>query len=144
MKLSNLDRTDLEMLHIIRKACNGDLFVSGEDIAAELGIVSDGTRTGAGRVGPRLSWMARFGMLHKTKPSDLGREGKGVLWGITDAGERLMSGKLSTATENAIERDDPGAQLLIMRRLTQRAIVHGDEATAVALRREFEHNRAQR
>lgn len=138
--LSNLDRTDLELLHVIKKACGSESYVSGADIAAELGIVSDGRRSGAGRVVPRLSWMERYGLLVKHRPWD----GSGTVWGISAAGARLMEGRLNQAVSDAIERDNPGVQLLMMRRLSQRAVVSGDAATSAALRREFAHNNAQR
>lgn len=137
--LSNIDRTDLELLHVIRKVGGSRGFASGADIATELGIIADGRRTGAGRVSSRLSWMQRYGMLYKSA-----NDKNGALWGISVAGERLMEGRLNQAVSDAIERDNPGAQLLMMRRLTQRAVVSGDAATSAALRREYQHNAAQR
>jgi hypothetical protein len=137
--LRNVDRTDLEMLFIIRKAYLGESFATSEDIAEELGMGPRNGRSGSGRVATRLSWMVRYGLLRRVEVSD-GRKA----WQITDGGERLMDGKLSQATVNAIESSDPGDQMLMMRRLTQRGYVHGDDTTAVALRREYEHNAAQR
>jgi hypothetical protein len=143
--LSNIERTDLEMLHIIKKACGQEEYTSAVQIAAELGIfATDDDPRGARRVVPRLSWMKRYGMLFTVDPQNVNRDSKGKLWGITAAGSRLMDGRLRQSLVDAIEGDDPGAHLLLMRRLSQRAVVHGDAATSAAVRREYVHNAAQR
>jgi hypothetical protein len=141
--LSNLDRTDLEMLHIIAEASDTDGVASSEDIADVLGIGRKNGTSPAGRVAPRMSWMRRMGFIERVSATER-PDAKSALWRITDPGRRLMVGKLSATVANAIEKDDPGAQLLIMRKLMQRSYVSGDEVTSAAVRREYEHNRAQR
>jgi hypothetical protein len=141
--LSNLDRTDLEMLHIIAEASDGDGIAASADIADVLGIGRKNGTSPAGRVAPRMSWMCRLRFVERVSATER-PDAKSALWRITEAGRRLMNGKLSATVASAIERDDPGSQLLMMRRLTQRTLVRGDGVTAAALRREYEHNRAQR
>jgi hypothetical protein len=144
--LSNIERTDLEMLHIIKKACGQEEYTSAVQIAAELGIfATDDDPRGARRVVPRLSWMKRYGMLFTVDPQNVNRDSKdGKLWGITAAGSRLMEGRLRKNLADAIEADDPGSHLLMMRKLSQRTIVNGDQTTAAAVRREYLHHNAQR
>jgi len=136
MNLSNASRTDLEMLHIIQEATGPDDWATSDDIAAVLGISSTKTRSRAGRVAPRLSWMARFGLIRRVEVSD---GGKG--WQITDAGRTIMSGKLRKPVSDALDASTPGDDVLFMRKLMQR---QRDDTAAVTIRREYLHHVAQR
>lgn len=131
------------MLHIIHKACSQDGWATSDDIAAEIGLGDNG-RSRAGRVAPRLSVMARLGLIDKLGPGEMSSGNKHVMWSVSTAGEQLMHGHLNKPVTTAIDGMEPGAQLLMMRRLMQRGYISGDEPVAEALRREFEHNRAQR
>jgi hypothetical protein len=141
--LSNLDRTDLEMLHIIAEASDADGIASSADIADVLGIGRKNGTSPAGRCAPRLSRMRMLGQIERVSASER-PDTKLALWRITEGGRALMNGKLSQAVASAIEKGDSGSQLLMMRRLTQAAMVFGDDVTASAVRREYQHNAAQR
>lgn len=144
MNLRNIDRTDLEMLHIIQEAIGPEGYASSEDIANVIGLGDSRTRSAAGRVSSRLSWMGRYGLVERIDPQIVGRKRTEALWAITEAGRRIMSGRLRKNVQDAIDAEDPGAQLLMMRRLMQRGYVEGDSTTATTLRREYLHNVAQR
>jgi hypothetical protein len=144
MNLRNIDRTDLEMLHIIQEAIGPEGYASSEDIAGVIGLGASRARSAGGRVSSRLSWMARYGQVERIDPQMVGRKRTEALWVITAAGRRIMSGKLRKNVQDAIDTEDPGAQVLMMRRLMQRGYVSGDDTTATTLRREYLHHAAQR
>lgn len=142
--VSNTDRTDREMLLLIVRVLDEDGVASSEDVAEALGLGEKNGLSPAGRVASRLSWMARFGFIERIDPHQLGRSLKPSLWILTPVGERLIEGKLTKAVESALDSADSGSHLLIMRRLVQRAYVDASYSTAVAVRREYQHNAAQR
>jgi hypothetical protein len=145
--LRNIDLTDRELLHVIYDIANGEP-VSSHDVGLALGISPNGSKnkTAATRVAQRLSWMKRYGFLERVSPLELegGKVGDPVLWLVTEIGRQIMSGKLSRTLEQSIDRARPGDQVLLMRKLTQRAYVQAGPEIATAVRREYLHNAAQR
>jgi len=141
----NVDLTDRELLHIINDiAGNGE--ATSADIGLALGVRPDGDRSAARVVATRLAWMRRYGFLERIDPleSEGGKRGDPSRWAITEIGRQIMSGKLSKALEQQIERAAPGSQVLLMRKLTQRAYVQAGPELATAVRREYLHNAAKR
>lgn len=145
--LRNIDLTDRELLHLIHDIDNGGP-VTSQDVGLALGISpnGDGNKTAATRVAQRLSWMKRYGFLERVSPLELdgGKVGDPVRWLVTDIGRQIMGGKLSKGLEQSIDRARPGDQVLLMRKLTQRAYVQAGSEVATAVRREYLHNAAQR
>lgn len=142
--LRNVDYTDREMLHIIARVADSDGIATADDIADVLDIGSKDGRSPASRVSPRLSWMRRYGFIDRVDHKAVNRPSLPSLWIITSIGDQLMHGEITKAVENAIDKNAPGTQLLIMRRLMQRSYVSGSSSVAAAVRREYEHSRAQR
>ena len=141
----NEDLTDRELLHIINDIA-GDGTVTSADIGLALGVRPDGDRSAARVVATRLAWMKRYGFLIRIDPREVeGRKGTDpVEWMISDIGRQIMSGKLPKALEQQLDRATAGNQVLLMRKLTQRAYVEAGPEVATAVRREYLHNAAKR
>lgn len=135
--LRNEDYTDRELLHVIASVTGERGLASSDDIADALGMGENG-RSRAGRVAPRLSWMRRYGFIEVVEDPE--RRDKHRLWRITPIGFQLMGGKLNKPVEAAIDKMDPGAQLLMMRSLTRRTFGSSSEAVVAAVKREYQHN----
>lgn len=134
-RLRNEDYTDRELLAIIDKEA-GDGWATSEDIAQVLGFTDreDG-RSPVMRVVSRLNWMRHYGFIERED------EGGQAHWQLTEVGREIMSGKLNRSVEGALNRMGAGEGILLMRALTRR---ESNEAVGHALRREFQHNIAQR
>jgi hypothetical protein len=144
--LRNEDLTDRELLHVIADAADDNGLATSEEIALALGISQNGNKSLATKVSVRLSWSVRYGFLESIDPREVGvqREVKSKLWRITPIGEQLMGGRLAKNVESAMDRMDPGAQLLAMRRLTRQAYIEAGSEVANAVRREHRHWEAKR
>lgn len=139
--LRNIDRTDLEMLHIILDCKDDEDIIASADVADYLGVKAKNGRSPAGRVSTRLAYMARIGQLERLDPRLWGRHRKEAIWRITDFGYELLNGKLPQAVETQIQNGTAGKRVLMMQRLSQR-LASTDEATA--LRRQWQHDEARR
>lgn len=144
-RIRNIDYTDRELLGVIDRAADGDGMASTTEIALALGFTdSKKYKTPAIKVASRLSWM-RSGRLLESADPDLSRPytepgARDTRWGLTPAGRAIMEGQLSKAAQNAIEKMDDGAQILMMRHLTRKGFVEGSVPLAFAIRREYQHN----
>lgn len=147
---TNQKLTDRELLANIKDAEEADGWATTTEIAIACGYTGNGSKnkTPATKVASRLAWMRDGGLLESTLPdytvsaSEPGA--RDTRWRLTEAGELIRTGQLSKAVENAIARMDPGAMILMMRRLTQLGYIDGDVPVAFALRREYQHRIAQR
>jgi hypothetical protein len=128
VSLRNVDFTDRELLLVVDSLDNA----TSQDVGLAMGFNG---KMAARFAGSRLGWMRKFGFLARDN------QGK---WFLTDAGERLLRGELPSAITRAVVRATDGQQLLLMRELMKRAYIEGNRETAVAVRREFEHQRARR
>lgn len=140
----NEEFTDREMLANIADAADADGWASSTDIGVQCGFSTNGkSRTPATRVASRLAWMRDGGLLESARFSDEDHTHDSY-WRLTEVGQQILHGKLTKAVSGAIERMDAGAQILMMRELTRQGFVNGEVAVAFAIRREYQHNAAQR
>jgi hypothetical protein len=140
--LRNETYNDLELLHVIADAANHDGVALSNDIAEILGIGPSKGRSPGGRVSTRLSWMRRNKLIEKVDPKNLPKD-SGTGWVITAFGQEVMQGRVNKAVLDAMSRG-AGTQVLIMRELAQHAYVHTRSEVATVVRREWQHNAAQR
>lgn len=140
-KYRNVDYSDRELL-INVYAVARDVGATTAEIAVKLGITANGKKgiTPSKKIGSRLGWMRTFGFLARVKAE----RGKEPVWLVTEAGQLLIQGQLSKAVQTALDKMDDGSQLLLMRALTRRAYVEASQETATAIRREYQHQVAQR
>lgn len=148
--LRNTDLTDRELLANITDAIEADGWATTTGIAVECGFRGSGEKgdTPARKAANRLAWMRDGGLLESTGP-DLTKPyvepgDRDTRWRLTEFGQSIRSGALSRSAERALEGLDPGAQVVLMRLIAQQGYVNGDTALAFTLRREWQHNQAQR
>ncbi len=88
--------------------------------------------------------MARKGLLTRLDPKEFGRTKKERLWVVSEFGEQILRGRLSASVERAIENAAPGTAVLTMRALMRRSYIEAGEEEATVVRRQFQHDAAQR
>lgn len=142
-RLRNIDYTDREMLFIIARVADENGIASSLDIANALDIGDNGKLSPAGRVAARLSWMRRYGFVYKVDPKSVNRPTQPALWIMTEVGLQMIRGQLKKSLIDAIDKNDVGTQLLIMRRLLQASHMVGSPSVDAAVRREYLHNAEQ-
>lgn len=131
------------MLNLIALVAEGDAhgYVLAKDVADKMGFRNGDERA----VVSRLIWMKRLGYLDRIDPRQLGLPSSDApRYVITPRGKALMGGKISATLQKALDRADPGTELLLMEDLTKQAYVNGDDVTAAAYRRQYLHTAAQR
>lgn len=142
-RLRNIDYTDREMLFVIARVADENGIASSLDIANALDIGRNGKLSPAGRVAARLSWMRRYGFVERVDPKSVNRPTQPSLWIMTAVGAQMIRGQLKKSLIEAIDKNDVGTQLLIMRRLLQASHMVGSPSVDAAVRREYLHNAEQ-
>lgn len=133
-----IDRSDREMLLLVKTCANSDGIATSDAIAKALGLSANG-RSPRAMIGSRLSWMVRFGQLDKVGYT----QKEGSQWMLTGLGEDLLQGHVPTAVLRALQ-GRPGQKVTIMRELAKSGYVNSTVSEGHALRREWIYGMAQR
>jgi len=126
--------SDFELLAIVDDMANEDGWAMTQDIRIQLGESMDkGYRSG---VGPRLSWMVRYGWLERNVLTAK-KPGNQRQWRLTAVGEALLDNpKLSAAFERTFKGLNLAQRLALTRELGEGAGNAADEIRT-ALRRQW-------
>jgi hypothetical protein len=110
--------SDSELLGIVDDLADENGWTRGYDVRLQLGenIEERGRRSG---VGPRLSWMVRYGWLEKGEPQrDEETGNRFAVWRLTAMGHALLDDpRLARSVENALEKMNPAQRLALTREL---------------------------
>jgi hypothetical protein len=136
--------SDSELLAIVDDLADENGWTRGYDVRLQLGERPEerGRRSG---VGPRLSWMVRYGWLEKGEPiKDETTGAKVAVWRLTAMGHALLDHPdLSRAVENALGKLNPAQRLVLTRELAETGSGSADEIRA-ALRRQWQRSMGRR
>lgn len=120
---------DTELLAIVDDVSDDDGWSSTIDVRIQLGENIEDTSRRSG-VGPRLSWMKRYGWLER-------HEHETRLWRLTPIGHAVLDNpNLSKAVENALGRLNPAQRMRLTRELAEDAS-QGQAEIRTALRRQW-------
>jgi hypothetical protein len=129
MPSSLYDFRDLDLLLKLDAEGDHEGWVETELLARTMGLNLNGDRqlrdTG---IGPRLSWMRRYGMLERNSETGM--------WRLTPGAERVIRARLKAAQARSLEALPDGAMVEVMANVTHR-YRFGDQMMAQMLRREF-------
>lgn len=134
-RLTNFDRSDRELLHIVHDNADPDGWASSQAVAEAMNMDRD--RQERSSVGSRMGWMARYDFLERHPDED-------HTFRLTEVGNDLKDGRLSKGLEQSLGRMNLGQAVLIVRSVIQNQYVNGAQPVADAVRREYLHNAAQR
>jgi hypothetical protein len=120
---------DLDLLLKLAAEANEEGWIETEYLAQAMGFNLNGDRsirdTG---IGPRLSWMRRYGMIERHQETGM--------WRLTNGAERVIAARLKAAQARTLEALPDEAMVEVMANVTHR-YRFGDSMMANLLRREF-------
>jgi hypothetical protein len=132
--------SDTELLAIVDDLADGGGWATTLDVRLQLGEnPEDPARSG---VGPRLSWLRRYGWVDQ-HPDDAGAKSGGKRWRVNRVGQSLLDGRIDGRISDALKQMRPGARVEFIRMLGEGAATSGDSYRA-AYRRQWSRSLAGR
>ena len=127
MSLTLEEFSDRELLFALEENLDGDGLVSSAALAEAMGLGdSRGLKHPAQNVAVRLSWLKRYGVVHRDKET-----GK---WGLTPPGFRIIHGSLRASETKMLTDIDDERLFAVMQMVGSSMLRSGDEAATMVAR----------